>query len=246
VTQQLGARVAASQAPVTVIKWQSPSGAPEVLTVTLAPVLQPTSNSAPALYNSLYPNVADVTWGHGAIGVSASLDYPNAGGTFTVSASALQVDLSLAGVATWPGGDSFDNAVQLGAFMSVGASRPALTPPTKTVTLQSPTSERIEVPRFARSYYVVDNVVNTVFGADTVTWRIDCENRGLPYPQPGGLTQVIRSDVQLAIAAQDQRVGPTLVTPFALPARATHLQLTRVMGNVPTAVSVVFVLDLGA
>jgi hypothetical protein len=155
------------------------------------------------------------------------------------------------GVSSWAPGQTFDPAVQFGAFMALGASRPGrTTPPTWTRQQDNdtfaPTGGIIAVPPHGRAYYVVDDVDNSTFGADQQTWRIACQNRGLPYPDPGGLSQLIRTDTQLVVAADEQRLGPTLTNPFPLPPRCTHLQLTKLMAPVPTAAMVVFILDLGA
>lgn len=248
--QQLGSRVALTTSPARVINWRSPNGEPSVVTVTLVPILNPSSPDLPVLVNSLFPFRADVVWGHGAVDATAQLDYPVMGGTFTIAASSVTVMVSAEGVSSWAPGQTFDPGVQFGAFMSVGASRPDRTPPTWTRQQDNadfaPTGGIIAVPRFARAYYVQDNVDNSTFGADQQTWRIDCQNRGLPYPNPGGLSQLIRVDTQMVVAADEQRLGPTLTTPFPLPPRCTHLQLVKLMAPVPNAAMVVFILDLGA
>lgn len=250
---QLGAVVGAQTTPSRVINWRSPSGRPEVITITLVPIVDP-SGTAPVLFNSFAPFRADVTWGAGGVAASAFVDYPTVGGTFTVTAASVTVDVRPDGVAGWSPGQTIDPGVQIGAFMSLGASRPTVTPPTYTIqgdgVILGPNGGIVPVPRFARAYYVQDNIDPFTIGIDQVSWKVACENRGTPYPQPGALTTTLRSDVQIVLGASTkQRLGPTAATPAPLPPRTTHLNVLRQAGYGPPvtlSLQVVFVLDLGA
>lgn len=247
--QQLGAIVSSSQAPARVINWRSPDGKPRVVTVTWVPINEQQGN-APQLVNTLNPFRGNLTWGVGEAVAAAVIDYPVRGGTFTITAASVTLDVYANGVASWGAGTTDDPTTKLGAFMSEGASRPGSTPPTLTEELESTASSTIvAVPQAARAYWIEDNVQWRTIGADQAAWEIQCQNRGTPFPQPGVLTRIERWDVQyVRQLVEHDRTPPSVGLPLAIPPRTTHLQVSRVAGYPapPSRLAVVFVLDLGA
>ena len=247
---QLGAIVPASLAPARVIDWH---GRPEVVTITFVPVNDP-SGVAPVLFNSLAPFRARLTWGTGGGAVSAVIDYPLRGGTLTLTTTNLTVDVFADGVASFAGGATVDKAVQIGAFMGPGASRPNLTPPTFTYerddVVLNLNGGIVPVPQFGRAYYIEDNF-DWAFApaADQLAWKVQCQNRGTPYPQPGALTQVLRYDMAwIGVTNGHTRTAPLAGAPLALPPRTTHVEVLRQAGYGPPSsrLAVVFILDIGA
>ena len=236
---QTGARVQATLSPARVINWR---GHPQVVTVTLLPIALPTSDVQLAQFNSLDPFRAKVTWGNGQAASTAVIDYPISGGTFTLSASSVTVDVYPDGVATPPSGTTVFPDLLVGAFLGLGASRPGTTPPTTTVNFTGDplAPVTVQVPPHARAYYVEDS--NPVVGF-TQRWRVELLNIGA-----GGIpTNVQRTDdvVSTGFGGQVSLYGPTQFTPAPLPPRVGALRVQLGAMAVPQRSAVVFIADLG-
>lgn len=250
----LGAMVPMLGGGGRVIDWRSPTKRPIVVTVTLAPILE-VGGTFPDLADSLLPFRATVGWGCDEVGVSAVIDYPMMGGTFTLTTSAVYVDVAPTSLV---GFGLLTTNAKIGGYVSEGASRPAATLPTFTFTLGvdsttggAPTTDLnggiVPIPRFARAYWIEDNNSANIV-ADTRAYTIEVQNRGQPAPQPGALIQILRLDTQSVTAATQRRSTPSPTEPMPLPPRATHLNIVRVAGYGPASsrLAVVYQLDLGA